>query len=279
MQRSRLGAYFLIAPAVTVLGVLFVAPFFYFFLVSFWRVKNYRVVRDFSLGNYAEGFGEYLNLGLYTLFVASIIGVLTTVLGFVYSYIIRFKAGAWGPVLLLISLVTLFGGYLIKIYAWKTILGNEGIINSLLITLGLVEGPIPVLLYSPGSVVVTLIYFLLPLAVVPIYASLRDITDMEVEAARDLGATTPQILAGIIVPRGRAGLVAAFAFCFLIAAGDFVTPTLVGGKMQLMGNVIAYQYGVYFDWPLGAALSFSFMAAVLLVIVVTGLLMSLWRPR
>ena len=275
----RTKSYFLIAPALTVLGVLFFVPFFYFFLVSFWRVKHYKVVRDFSLDNYATTFAEYVELGIYTLLIALIIGGLTTFLGFVYAYIIRFKAGAWGPLLLLVSAITLFGGYLVKIYAWKTILGNEGIINSILAGLHIVKEPVSFLLYSPAAVVVTLVYFLLPLAVLPIYASLRDITDDEVEAARDLGGTRTRVLIDIIVPRGRLGVVAAFVFCFLIAAGDFVTPTLVGGKVQLLGNVISWQYGVYFDWPLGAAMSFSFLAAAIVVIVFVGFLFSLWRPR
>ena len=92
----RTRSYLLVAPALTVLGVLFFIPFVYFFLVSFWRVKHYRVVRDFSLDNYATTLAEYFELGIYTLFIALFIGGLTTFLGFVYAYIIRFKAGFLG---------------------------------------------------------------------------------------------------------------------------------------------------------------------------------------
>ncbi len=98
------------------------------------------------------------------------------------------RAPQWAQALLFIVLITLFGGYLMKIYAWKTILGNEGVLNSALTALGLISSPITSLLYSPQAVVLTLMHFSLPFAVLPIYASMRGIADSEVEAARDLGA-------------------------------------------------------------------------------------------
>ena len=151
-------------------------------------------------------------------------------LGFLYAFIIRFKAGRWGQLLLFIVLTTLFGGYLMKIYAWKTILGNEGLLNTALISMGVIDQPISALLYSPGAIVVTLIHFVLPFAVLPIYASMRGIKDIEIEVARDLGARPLVVLSNIIVPRCRNGLLTAFAFSFLITAGDYVTPLMVGGN-------------------------------------------------
>jgi spermidine/putrescine transport system permease protein len=192
---------------------------------------------------------------------------------------IRFRAGRYGPFLLFIALVTLFGGYLMKIYAWKTILGNEGVLNSALISAGLIDEPFTALLYSPPAVVVTLVHFLVPFAILPIYGSLRGIGDSEVEAARDLGAPRWRVVSDIVVPRSRAGLMAAFVFCFLIAAGDYVTPLLVGGKITMLGNLIAIQFGQQFNWPLGAAMSFSVLAAALAVVALAYGALSAWRPR
>jgi len=278
-MQLRGGPYLLILPAAGLFAGLFVAPFVYFFVVSFWRVKTYRLIPDVTVANYAATFAQYVEVGRFTFAMALTVGLLTTALGFVYAYIIRFKAGRWGTLLLFAALTTLFGGYLMKIYAWKTILGNEGVLNSALLGLGIIDTPITALLYSPGAVVVTLIHFLLPFAVLPIYGALRGIRTIELEAARDLGARPWQLLGGIVVPRCRTGLTAAFVFCFLIAAGDYVTPLLVGGKITMIGNLIAPQFGQFFNWPLGSAMSFVILFAALGVVALAGGLMSLWRPR
>jgi spermidine/putrescine transport system permease protein len=279
MNERRFLPYLLILPSLVVLTVLYLAPIAYFLVVSFWQVENYRIAHDFTLDNYREVAGEYLPIALLTLRLAAITAACTTLLGFAYAYIARFKAGRWGPLLLFAALITLFGGYLMKIYAWKTILGVEGIINTAFLELGLISEPITALLYNPATVVVTLANFLLPLAILPIFAALRGVEEIELEVARDLGAGFWRVLADIVVPRCRTGLVTAFAFCFLIACGDWVTPILVGGKMTMIGNLIAHQFGEFFDWPLGAAMSFSVLVAGGLVLVASSALMQLWRPR
>jgi spermidine/putrescine transport system permease protein len=158
-----------------------------------------------------------------------------------------------------------------KIYAWKTILGNEGLLNSALVSLGVVDRPIAALLYSPGAVVVTLVHLVLPFAILPIYGAMRGISPIELEAARDLGARPWRVVRDVLVPRCRAGVVGAFAATFLLAAGDYVTPTLVGGKMTMIGNLIAPQFGQWFNWPLGAAMSFVMLAMALVVLALANL--------
>ena len=268
----RLAPWLLTAPAAIVFCALFVVPFAYFFVISFWTVKFYRLAPGFTLANYARAFGGYVEIGLFTIGLALITAALTTTFGFLFAYIVRFKAGRFAMPLLFVAMLTLFGGYLMKIYAWKTILGNEGVLNSSLIGLGLIDRPIAALLYSPGAVVVTLLYFLLPVAILPIYGALRAVDDVEIEAARDLGARGVTVLWDILLPRCRVGLVAAFLLSFLIAAGDYVTPMLVGGKMTLIGNLIAPQFGQYFNWPLGAAMSFAvLLIAIAVFAAVNGL--------
>jgi spermidine/putrescine transport system permease protein len=248
-------------------------------VISFWTVRSYKLTPAFQPENYSRAVLGYLEVGAITLGIALVVALLTTLAGFLYAYIIRFRAGRHGSLLLFIALVTLFGGYLMKIYAWKTILGNEGVLNSALKTLGLIDEPLTTLLYSPPAIVITLIHFLVPFAILPIYGSLRGISDAEIEAARDLGARRWNILNGILIPRCRPGLTAAFIFCFLIAAGDYVTPLLVGGKITMLGNLIAVQFGQRFDWPLGAAMSFTILGAAVVVVFLTHGILSLWRPR
>ena len=278
-MEQRFAIYALIAPAAALFATFFIAPFVYFFVISFWQVRSYRLSPDFTIANYMKAATSYVSIGLLTIGVASAVALLSVVLALIYTGIIRFKAGRFGPFLLYVPLITMFGGYLVKIYAWKTILGNEGILNTALLGLGLIEQPITALLYSPGAVLVTLLYFLLPFAILPIYASMRGITDIELEAARDLGATGWRRLNDIIIPRCKHGLIAAFIVCFLLTVGDYVTPILVGGKVTLIGNLIAPQFGQYFNWPLGAAMSFLTLLAAAFMIVLFRTLLNAWQPR
>lgn len=275
MERKTIP-YLLALPSTLVFLAVFVAPFCYFFVVSFWSVDFYQLTPGFSLQNYLVAVRDYAGIGVFTMVLATSAALITMALGFVYSFIARFKAGRWGQVLLLMVLVTLFGGYLMKIYAWKTILGNEGLLNTFLIWTGLIERPISALLYSPGAVVVTLVHFSLPFAVLPIFASMRGIKDIEIEAARDLGASPLSVLTTILIPRCRNGLVTAFSFAFLITAGDYVTPLLVGGKQTIIGNMIAPQFGNLFNWPLGSAMSFAMLAIAVIVIFLFSRTLNWW---
>lgn len=279
MTRPQLRAWLLIAPAVTVFAGLFVSPFLHFLLVSFWRFRRYRLLRQFTLDNYREVWSTYLWLLGFTLLIAVAIATATLVLGFLYAYLIRFKAGRLGPGLLFLALITLFGGYLMKVYAWRTILGTHGIVNNALMGAGVVQEPLTWLLYNPPAVVLTLTHFLFPFAMLPIFAAMRGITDSEIEAARDLGASWLRVLVDHVIPRSRTGIVAGFVLTFLIACGDWVTAVLVGGRMTLIGNLIAAQFGEFLNWPLGAAMSFTVLLAAVAVIGLVSWSARLLEPR
>ena len=273
------STYWLVAPSALVFCVLFIAPMAFFVVVSFWQVEYFEMSTEPTIANYRDVFANYWRVMGFTVVLATATALLTTVLGFVFSFLARFRAGEWEQALLFIVLVTLFGGYLMKIYAWKTILGNEGVLNSALMAAGIISSPITSLLYSPQAVVVTLMHFNLPFAVLPIYASMRGISDSEVEAARDLGAGRWPVLSTVIVPRSQSGIVAAFSFVFLMVAGDYVTPLLVGGKQTMIGNLIAPQFGAQFNWPLGAAMSIVMLIAAMVIIYLFRVLIALWsRP-
>jgi spermidine/putrescine transport system permease protein len=278
MREDRIRAL-LLAPATAIFFVLFVLPLAYFFVISFWRKVLFAMRPDFTFVNYGQVYDQHLATLAFTLALAFIVAVLTTALGFVYAYIVRFKAGRWGPALLFISLITMFGGYLVKIYAWMTILGIKGVLNSALLALGIIEEPLSWLYYNAGAVVVTLVNFSLPLAILPIYASMRGITDIEMEAARDLGAGGWRSFSDIVVPRSRVGITAAFGLTFLLSGGDYLTPQLVGGKVNMIGVQIAAQFGLIFNWPMGAAMSFVTLVSSTVVAVLALSLFSQWRPR
>ncbi len=257
-----------LAPAALALVFFFVLPLGYFFVVSFWRLRSYRLVPDFTFDNYLHVFADYSGPLLFTLFLALLIATISTVLGFAIAYMARFRAGRWGPAILFVVLVTLFGGYLVKIFAWKTILGANGVLNNALVQLGIVAQPIDALLYSPFAVVITLVHFLLPFTVLPIYGSLRGVSDTPLAAARDLGAGSGRVLRDIVLPQCQAGIFAGFAIAFLISAGDYVTPRLVGGTNSVMvGNFVESQFVNRLNAPVGSALSYTMLAVSLCVLV------------
>ena len=272
---SELRAWALPMPAALVFIGLFVAPLAYFLAMSFWTKKAMRVVPEFTVANYADAWEKYSGVIVATLGIAFGTAVLTTLIAFALAYLIRFKAGRLGLPLLFITLLTLFGGYLVKIYAWKSILGKSGILNSGLMALGIVDEPLTVLIYNPGAVIVTLTYFLLPLAVLPIYGSMRGIDDEIIEAARDVGARPHQAFRDIVFPLSRPGTVAAFTLSFLVAAGDYVTPRFLGGPYTAMiGDFIEQQFSLRSNWPMGSAMSFSVLAASVVVVLLVANLLS-----
>jgi spermidine/putrescine transport system permease protein len=260
-----------LAPALAVLTGLFLLPVGALFVVSFWSVRARMMRPDLTLSNYAETFRDYGATLVFTLGLAAAVALLTTLIAFAFAYGARFRAGRQADLLIFLTLVTLFGGYLVKIYAWKSILGRDGILNGALIGLGLVDQPVAALIYSPGAVVVTLTYFLLPFAILPIYGSLRGIPDSQLAAARDLGAGPWGALRDVVLPQAERGVAVAFTLSFLIAAGDYVTPRFVGGGASLMGHFIETKFSVGFDWPMGAAMAFSLMGAALAVCVAARL--------
>ncbi|MEG6509201.1 ABC transporter permease [Methyloligella sp. 2.7D] len=255
-----------IAPAAAVLTVFFLLPGAYFFLVSFWQIKRYKLVRETTLENYVDVVREYLPSIGFSITLALIIAAITTSFAFAIAYLIRFREGRLGTLILFVALTTLFGGYLVKIYAWKTLLGSTGIINQALMLIGVIEQPLDWLLYTPLAVVITLVHFLLPFAILPVHASLRGIADAPVDAARDLGASRFRIFAEVVLPQCETGVVTAFALTFFISVGDYVTAQLVGGPNTLMvGNFMQSQFINRLNAPIGSALAFSTLLATLIV--------------
>ena len=250
----------MMVPSGSIVVMLFVLPVVYFFAMSFWQVRSYRIRSDATVEQYVAVFTEYQFALGYTLLVAVCISLITSTIAFAFAYFCRFKAGRFALIFLIIALVTLFGGYLTKIYMWKTILGSKGILNSALIYLGIIETPIEAFLFSPIAVVITLTHYTLPLALLPIYGSLHGMSDVPMQAARDLGAKPLRVFYDIVLPQTRVGLLTAVSLTFIFAAGDYVTPLLVGGpNTSMIGLFIQSQFGVRYNPPLGSAMSFSIM--------------------
>lgn len=259
-----------LAPVCIFLGVFFVAPLAVFLLYSFWTVDGYDVVPQWTLSNYTDAISDpvYRTLLRNTLVIAAVTSLLTITLAYGFAHAIRFRLARWQEPLLLLVLVALFSGYLVRIYAWRTILGNEGIVNDTLTGIGLVKEPIAALLYNRTAAIIVLTNFSLPIAILPIYAALQNVQDDAVEAARDLGCGRLKAFWRVTLPLAWPGVFFAFALTFVIAAGDYVVPQLVGGSSGTMiGKIISDKFSLAFDWPGGAALAFLTLGCVLVVIL------------
>ena len=255
-------------PAGAFYVVFFAVPMLCLFVISFWTAKGFTLIPGFTLANYVKIFTSplYQALMLRTVGVAFVTTLIVVPAAFALACCMRFVFERRGQLILQIVLLSLFSGYLVRIYAWRTILGKQGLLNSTLMWLGVIDEPLEFLIYSNIAVVITLSGLLLPLAVLPLYSALLNVPRDHLEAARDLGAGRLHVLRTVLVPMAMPGLRTAFAFAFLLAAGDFVTPSLVGGSQSLLiGNIVADQFrGIGSNWPLGAAMAFVVVAVMLI---------------
>lgn len=222
----------------------------------------------FTLDNYRSAIGTDLYLGVIAQTMVTGLIVAGVVVGIAYplAYILTFVFPSKRELVYLLILVSLFGGYVVRIYAWRTILDSSGIINGSLVALGAIDEPIAQIGNSRFAVVIALVNFLLPLALLPLYASFQNLPRELIDASRDLGAPRRVVIRTVILPLTKGGFRAAIAFSFVLAAGDYATSALLGGTSGIMvGRVIADQFTVALNWPLGAAL------AVVAAVIVAGL--------
>jgi spermidine/putrescine transport system permease protein len=259
-----------LAPASTLFLLCVAAPLGFFVIFSFWQLKNYEIVPQWTPGNYRSAVGDasFRSLLWNTLEIALATAVVTTTIATVLASVLRFRLARWQNAIMFLIMIALFSGYLVRIFAWETLLGQQGAINKLLETLGVIDHPISVLLYTRASAIIVLTNFLIPMAILPCYAAFHNVRESEVEAARDLGGSAVQAYRRVVLPLAWPGVFAAFALTFIIASGDYLTPQLVGGVSGTMvGEQIAGTFLTEFNWPLGAAYAVIDLGVVLLAVV------------
>ncbi len=250
--------YLLLLPALAICGLLLMAPLLILIVSSFWLQHGFELTRTFDLGNYAMVLfkGAYLSILGRSILVSIAATALVVVFSFPVAYFIAFHGGPRRGLWLFLVTVPFWTSYLVRIFAWKTVLGYNGVINSGLISLGLIDRPLEILLYNPYAVTLSLAHSWAPFALLPIYVSLQKIDKSVIEAAADLGDPWWRTLRDVILPLASPGILAAVLLVFIPTVGDYVTPQLVGGTSGVMiGNVIQSAFGRSNNWPLGAALS------------------------
>jgi spermidine/putrescine transport system permease protein len=211
--------------------------------------------------------GSYWRLLGISALTALGIAISAVLLAYPLAYFLAFHAGSRAGFYLILLLVPFWTSYLLRIMAWKILLGTEGVINSFLIYAGLIQEPLPALLYNRTAVILTLIYVWLPFAALPIVAALQRIDLTLFEAAADLGARPVHQFTRITLPLSAPGVSAAFFMVFIPTVGEYVTPLLVGGSRGfLYGNIIQDFFTKAANWPLGSALSVIMLIATLILV-------------
>ena len=268
-NRSRITI--LMLPPVVWLFVLFIVPLGIMTVFSF-RAGTYGAEREqYTIENYQQFFANpsYLNLLGQSAWIAFQTALIAIVLSYPLAYFLSFRAGASRVTLLTILIVPAWTSFLLRILAWKLILGSGGLLNTLLLSLNLIDEALPILLFSRAAVVVTLVYVWIPFATLPIFSALERVDRRLLEAAADLGCPPWQAFLRVTLPLSLPGVIAAFFFVFIPTLGEWVTPALVGGAQGIMyGNLIQDQFVRALNFPLGAVMSMILMALVLGFIVV-----------
>ncbi len=273
-------------PAVAYMVAFFVVPSLILFAYSFWSAASYRITPDFQLGNYISALTSpvfwkvtfnAIRIGVFT---ATVTLVLSIPVAYYLVYVTKSK------IILNLILVTWFSSYLVRIYAWRTLLGTNGLLNTVLLQLGIINQPIEALLFNSFAVTITLVHIYLPFCILLVVSSLSEIKRDLLDASRDLGTSSLGAFFRVVAPNASNGLVGAFVLTFILVAGDYVTPQMLGGSSgQTTGLLIADQFRKTGNWPLGAAEAFiMFVVSMLLYAVIvflgrmTGLIVKRRQP-
>ena len=254
-------AWALLAPMVLWLMLFVVVPGLILLVYSFCeRDEVGGVIFHFSLDNYRRVFDPiYLRIFVRSIGYAGLTTIICVVVGYPVAYYIARAGQELRTKLLLLVMVPFWTSFLIRTYAWITILKQEGLLNSLVQAMGFTIEPFN-LLYTPTAVVIGLVYAYLPFMILPIYGSAEKLDNSLIEAAYDLGAGPLHAFSSVIVPLTMPGIAAGTLLVFVPAIGMFAITDLMGGaKVPMIGNVIQNQFLQARDWPFGAALGVVFM--------------------
>jgi spermidine/putrescine transport system permease protein len=267
----RWSGWLLASPAIFFMLMCFVFPSIFLVIYSFWKAAAFQIQPAFEFNNYIRALTQPLfwrvtwNAVLIGVVGATIALTLSLPAGYYMVYVNRSKTIEH------LILVTWFSSYLVRIYAWRTLLGTNGVLNTILLKLGIVDTPVEALLYSRFAVGVTLVHLYLPFCILLVATAFREVKPELIDASRDLGRSPVAAFFSVVVPNASNGLVGAFMLTLILIMGDYVTPQMLGGSDgQTTGLIIADQFKKTGNWPLGAAQAvICFLIVVLIFLLVT----------
>ncbi len=278
---DRRGTFwFIYLPPLIWLGAFFVLPVLLMALFSFRPDMRGDLLQLWTptLDQYVSvaNTSSYWRLLGISALTALCIALAAVVLAYPLAYFLALRAGPRAGFYLILLLVPFWTSFLLRVMAWKIMLGRDGVVNSFLLYIGLIKEPLTALIYNRTAVVLTLIYVWIPFAALPILAALQRIDISLFEAAADLGARPYHQFMRITLPLSLPGVMAAFFMVFIPTIGEYATPLLVGGSRGfLYGNIIQDFFTKAVNWPLGSALSMIMLAATLILVVIATRLVDL----
>jgi spermidine/putrescine transport system permease protein len=284
-RHASARGYFLLSPTLLIVIGLMVAPLVTMIGLSFATQQYLTIDYSFSLKNYWAifepaakpayylGIPFYLHKPIYvilllkSILISLVATVVVVLISYPMAYFLAFRVKKHKLTWIILITVPFWTSYLLRVFAWKIILGYNGVINSGLLSLGLVDQPIEVLLYNTPAVIITLAHAWTAVALLPIYVSLEKIDRSLLEVASDLGATGFQRFVDVTLPLSLPGIIAAGLLVFIPTVGDYITPTLVGGTNGIMiGNVVQSLFTKGSNAPLAAAVSIVVIAAITILV-------------
>jgi spermidine/putrescine transport system permease protein len=272
LRSEAVRGYLLLSPTLLVMVALLGIPLVMLVVLSFWTQDGIVFDRAFTLENYRQFFAYdesplYINLLIRSVGMSAIATTVILLLSYPMAYFLAFRVRQHKLIWIILITVPFWISYLLRIFAWKVILGFDGVINSSLMGLGIISKPLEFLLYNPVAVTITLSHAWAAYAILPIYVSLEKIDRSLLEAATDLGDSPVKRFLRITLPLSMPGTLASTLLVFIPTVGDYVTPALVGGTSGMMlGNVIQSLVTRSDNAPMGAAVSIVMMLVVTLIV-------------
>lgn len=270
-RASLMRPWILLTPALTTVALLLVIPVGFIVVYSFWlRTSTGTDAVGFYLDNWSEVLTDpfYRDILFKTLRIAFLTTVACAILGYAPAYYIATSKSRYKPFLLLLLILPFWISYIIRTMSWINILGAGGAINSVLLWVGLINEPVR-LLYNEATVILGLVHYLLPFMILNVYVSVEAIDRNFVDAARSLGSTSFQAFREITLPLSLPGLAAGGLLCFVLSAGTYITPAILGGPRDAMfANLVFDAVITQLDWPLGSALSIILLIVLSVVVVI-----------
>lgn len=270
-RASWMRPWVLLTPALTTVALLLVIPVGFIVVYSFWlRTSNGTDSVGFYLDNWTEVLTDpfYRDILFKTLRIAFLTTVACAILGYAPAYYIATSKSRYKPLLLLLLILPFWISYIIRTMSWINILGAGGAINSVLLWTGLINEPVQ-LLYNEATVILGLVHYLLPFMILNVYVSVEAIDRNLVDAARSLGSTSFQAFREITLPLSLPGLAAGGLLCFVLSAGTYITPAILGGSRDAMfANLVFDAVITQLNWPLGSALSIILLIVLSVVVII-----------
>jgi len=266
--RRRVIPYFLLTPGAAWLIVFFVVPMYYMARLSLnTGTLETGFTFNWEWSNYKDALSLYDQPFLRSFYYAGVATVIALAIGYPLAYAIAFKGGKWKNAMLFAVVAPFFTTYLIRTYAWQTILSDQSPVVDVLKALGLASSGH--VLATGSAVIAGITYNFLPFMVLPIYASLERVDESLIEAAKDLYASSRSAFVKVTLPLSAPGIVAGTLLTFIPAAGDYVNAFFLGGaNNKMIGNVIQGLYLTQRDYPAAAALSFVLMALIMIAVFI-----------